>query len=99
MNPWILSCLELTSEVFSALEEYKMSNNNIESLCRDIISIDMIKIDMDSIIDGELFQSKQIKNIEQVRQVIKKKYDEIKKVLIKLQASRQFRPIGIFYAN
>ena len=77
--------MELISGTYSAVLEYKENNKKIEDLCRNIQTFEMIKIEANKITDGESFKSSQLANIERVKLIIKKKYDEVKKVLNDLQ--------------
>ena len=85
LDDWINTGMDLTISTYNALEEYKENNRNIENLCREIQTFEMIRIEADQITDGDSFKSSQLKNIERVRKVIKKKYEEIKVVLQGLQ--------------
>ena len=85
LEDWITSGVDLVTTTFLHLEEYKENNKKIEDLCRNIQTFEMIKIQANQITDGESFKSSQLANIEKVRIVIKKKYDEVKKVLESLE--------------
>ena len=78
-------CVEIITGTYSAVEEYKENNKKIENLCRNIQNYEMIKIQANQITDGETFKTSQLVNIEKVRLVIKKKYEEVKNVLDHLQ--------------
>lgn len=85
IDEWVASGVELISGTYSAVLEYKENNKKIEDLCRNIQTFEMIKIEANKITDGESFKSSQLANIERVKLIIKKKYDEVKKVLNDLQ--------------
>ena len=85
LEEWIVTGVELICGTFAAVEEYKDNNKKIEDLCRKIQKFEMIKIQANQITDGETFKSSQLANIEKVRIIIKKQYDEVKNVLEDLQ--------------
>ena len=85
LDEWITTGVELITGTYTAVEEYKENNKKIENLCRNIQTFEMIKIQANQITDGETFKTTQLANIEKVRVVIKKKYEEVKKVLDHLQ--------------
>ena len=85
LEEWITTGVELITATFLAVEEYKENNRRIEDLCRNIQNFEMIKIQANQITDGETFKSSQLANIEKVKIIIKKKYEEVKNVLEELQ--------------
>jgi len=85
VSEWLHISINMIEATFEALQNYKTINHNVQSLCKRIEMLDMIKIHSEEIINGETFRAQQTAHLATVQRIIQEQYSSIQKTVTKLK--------------